>query len=120
MRHDRREISGMRRVLITESDDLVRPLLEHWVLSAGLSVTKVAREADLIILSVPDLREASDLIRSARQASSATVMVISARFRRGEQVAAEVARVLGVKAALAIPFSRDSLIKAVHEAMAER
>src|SRR5215831_8566418 len=86
-------------ILIVESDDLIRELLERWLGEAGYrvvansSAAPAARGApSLIIANVPSPRGASALIRSLQETYTAPIIVVSARFRSGLGASKDAAR----------------------------
>ena len=113
-------------ILIVETDDLIRQLLELWLGEAGYRVDARALHQcisctepvpDLVIVNVSDPREAEPLMRTLQSRHSAPLLVISARFRRGLNRSEEVARRIGACRALPKPFTRDELLAAVTEAI---
>ena len=119
----------MRRdgyILIVESDDLIRELLEGWLREAGYTViagssAATAREdaPRLVIANVSSPRGAGALIRSLQATYPAPILVISARFRRGLGASKVAARQLGVCKVLPKPFARGELLAAVGEALGD-
>lgn len=114
-------------ILIVESDDLIRELLERWLGEAGHRVVAKSspapapREAPLLVIAdVPSPRGASALIRSLQEAYAAPILVVSARFRSGLGASNEAARRLRVRGVLPKPFSRAELLAAVRECLADR
>ena len=109
-------------VVVLEEDPLIRPLLERWLGEAGYRVQAHAEASGarpaLVIADVPDPRSAEALIASLRE-YAAPILVISARFRRGLAGSAEAARRLGVKKVLPKPFTREELLAAVRESVAD-
>lgn len=115
-------------ILIVETDDLIRGLLERWLGEAGYAVVprpsgaavwEDAREEPprLVIANIPSPRGAEALIRSLQAAYPAPILVISARFRRGLEASANAARELGVRKVLPKPFTRRQLLAAVRESL---
>jgi len=111
-------------ILIVETDDLIRELLERWLREAGYGVvagpsgTPAREEAPrLIIANISSPRGAERRIRSLQAAHPAPVLVTSARFRRGLEASTNAARELGVRKVLPKPFTREELLAAVREAL---
>ena len=111
-------------ILIVESDDLIRDLLEAWLGEAGYravaksSAAPALREApSLVIANVPSPRGASALIRSLHEAYAAPILVVSARFRSGLAGSKDAARRLRVRKVLPKPFTRAELLAAVRECL---
>lgn len=114
-------------IVIVETDDLIRELLERWLGEAGYTV--VVGRADgcaredaprLVIANISSPRGAGTLIRSLQVAYPAPILVISARFRRGLGVSTNAARQLGVRKVLPKPFTRQELLAAVRESLESR
>lgn len=117
-------------ILIVETDDLIRQLVERWLSEAGYMVQTGTLKAGnvidvgadltpaLIIVNVPNPRGAETLVRALERAHGAPVLVVSARFRRGLGGSVEAARRLGVRKVLPKPFTREELLAAVEESIA--
>ena len=115
-------------ILVIETDDLVRGLLEQWLGEAGYAVsarslcdlladgmcTDVPR---LLIVDVPCPRSAGAIIVAVKQVYPSPVLVLSGRFRRGLGTSMDAAKRLGVSKVLAKPFTREELLTAVSEAV---
>jgi glycine cleavage system aminomethyltransferase T len=86
----------------------------------SLDELKDGNGIELIIANASSPRAVAPLVRSLRTAHSAPVLLISARFRRGQGESATLAEQLGVHAVLAKPFTRDELLEAVARATADR
>ncbi len=111
-------------ILIVESDDLIRSLLEQWLTDAGYAVRfgeagqrRNASKPDLVIVNVARPRDAERLIGSLQTEYDAPMLIVSARFIRGLGASAELARELGVRKVLPKPFTRQELLAAVWEAI---
>jgi DNA-binding response OmpR family regulator len=109
-------------ILVVETDDLIRGLLERWLGEAGHGVVACAAgepapdgDVRLVIADVANPRRAERLIASLRAAYRAPILVLSARFRRGLGASAAAARQLGVQKVLPKPFTRAELLAAVRE-----
>jgi len=108
-------------ILIVEPDDLMRELLERWLGEAGYQVIP-AKDHDqpfvmpsLVIADLSDPGTAGDMIGSLQAAYRAPILALSARFRRGLGRSSEAAHRLQVGKVLPKPFTRDELLRAVHE-----
>lgn len=116
-------------VLIVETDDLIRDLLERWLTEAGYRVQSgplsaanpldPASAPSLIIVNVPNPRGAEALVRALEGEHRAPVLVVSGRFRRGLGGSVEAARRLGVRKVLPKPFTREELLEAVEASIGE-
>ena len=111
-------------IIIVETDDLIRELLERWLGEAGYAVLAAAPNPDvpqerprLVIVNVSKPRHAGALIRSLQTAYGAPVLAISARFRHGLGASADAARQFGARKVLPKPFTRAELLAAVHESI---
>jgi DNA-binding response OmpR family regulator len=111
-------------IVIVETDDLIRELLERWLGEAGYAVfagaptTPAPQErARLVIVNVSKPRNAGALIRTLESAYAAPVLAVSARFRRGLGASADAARRLGACKVLPKPFTRAELLAAVRESI---
>ena len=115
------------QILIVETDDLIRKLLERWLTEAGYAVGFCSPGAsgadptpDLVIVNVSTPRNAEALIRSLEVKYAAPLLVVSARFRRGLGASVELARRLGVRKVLPKPFTREELLAAVVDSIEGR
>lgn len=113
----------MRRrnyILVVETDDLIRELLERWLGEAGYAVVAAGDQppegsARLVIADVPTPRGAGARIASLQAAYQAPLLILSARFRRSRGASAAAAQQLGVQGVLPKPFTRAELLAAVSE-----
>jgi DNA-binding response OmpR family regulator len=118
-------------VLVLESDDSIRELLERWLGEAGYGV-RVRPEGQLdarapngeapllVIANISTPRRAPDLLEAIRALYAAPILLLSARFRRGLGASREVARRLRVQGVLPKPFARAELLAAVRRSMEGR
>lgn len=111
-------------IVIVETDDLIRALLERWLGEAGYAVIAGGSDAPdlgqpvrLIIVNVSKPRNPGALIRSMQAKYEAPILVISGRFRRGLSGSADAARQLGARKVLPKPFTRAELLAAVRESI---
>jgi DNA-binding response OmpR family regulator len=115
------------RILIIETDELIRELLERWLSEAGYDV--VAQPSSipaniaaprLVIANISRPRDAGALVQSLESAYKAPILLMSGRFRRGLAASKNAARELGVRKVLPKPFTREELLAAVDESLAAR
>ena len=113
-------------ILVVESDDLIRQLLERWLGEAGYAVVAAAsgppaleQAPRLVIANVSSPGNAAELIRSLQARHAAPILVVSARFRRGLGSSVEAAHRLGVCKVLPKPFTREELLAAVGESIGD-
>jgi CheY-like chemotaxis protein len=115
-------------ILVVEPNDLILGLLERWLGEAGYTVAVrtwqslveaagKGEKPDLIIIDVPVPRNADRAIKSVREAHAGPILLLSASFTRGMGAPASVARQLGVRNVLAIPFTRSELLAALRESI---
>lgn len=113
-------------ILVVETDDLIRALLERWLGEAGYSVTAPAQDAParidspcLIIANISEPQQAAVMIRGLKARHKAPILAVSARLRSGSRASADVAGQLGVRYVLPKPFNRKELLAAVRECLAD-
>ena len=112
------------QIVIVESDELIRELLERWLREAGYHPISGAEDhrppavlAQLVIADISDPGSAGATIEALRTAYGAPILVLSARFRRGLGGSREAAQRLQVGKVLPKPFTREELLCAVREAL---
>jgi DNA-binding NtrC family response regulator len=123
--------ASMLTILVFEEDDLIRGLLEEWLVEAGFSVRQAgptrspdpSSERDHVALIIVDICQprygAAEAICKQKLAyPDAPVIAISGRFRSGLAGSTECARELGVRQVLPKPFTREDLLDAVRSAIA--
>jgi DNA-binding response OmpR family regulator len=116
----RKQVDRQLFVLLLEDDIQIRELLERWLAEAGYRVATTAQSPpQLVIIDLPRSRGAQTIIQSVQAVYAAPILVVSGRFRRGLAGSAEAARRLGVKKVLPIPFTREELLVAVTESLAD-
>ena len=110
-------------IVIVEPDDLIRELLERWLGDAGYRVLSKDHgspmvEPQLVIADISDPGSAGATIAALRTAYPAPILALSARFRAAS---ADRARrgCLHVGKVLPKPFTREELLAAVREALAQ-
>jgi DNA-binding response OmpR family regulator len=119
-------VSPQGYIVIVESDDLIRELLERWLGEAGYGVILSAKDPSphmvrpqLVIADVSSPGSAGATIEALRAAYSAPILALSARFRQGLGGSSEAAHRLHVGKVLPKPFTREELLAAVREAVDE-
>jgi DNA-binding response OmpR family regulator len=120
----RKRLNSKGSIVIVESDDLIRQLLERWLGDAGYGVTlpaevhnsaTVAPQLVIADISSPDSAEAT--IKALAAAYSAPILALSARFRQGLGGSEAAAHRLQVCKVLPKPFTREELLDAVGESI---
>jgi len=111
-------------IVIVETDDLIRELLERWLGEAGYGVVLCTRDhvqavvkPQLVIADVSNPGSAGATIGALRAAYSAPILALSALFRRGLGGSEDAARRLDVCKVLPKPFTREELLAAVSESI---
>ena len=117
-------MTGKGYIVVLESDDLIRDLIQRWLAEAGYTVVLARADAPppreapcLVIANVPEPRRSQALIRTLQAAYAAPVLALSARLQRGLASSRNAARSLGVRRVLPKPFSRQELLLAVQESI---
>src|SRR5437763_3196063 len=111
-------------IVVVETDDLIRELLERWLGEAGYGVVLSCRDhgeavvkPQLVIADVSNPGSAGATIGALRAAYSAPILALSALFRRGLGASSEAAQRLQVGRVLPKPFTREELLAAVSAAL---
>lgn len=109
-----------QRVLIIETDDLIRELITRWLTEAGYGVA--ANESmpggfALVIADVPNPAKADAALRALRVRYGAPILAISGLFRREPRASTGTACRLGVAKVLPKPFSCEEFLWAVRECL---
>lgn len=110
-------------IVILEPDELIRGLLERWLRGAGYQTVLAENHAlpmvkpRLVITDISEPSSAGDTIEALRDAYAAPILALSARFRRGLSSSTEPAQRLHVEGVLPKPFTRQQLLRAVHETL---
>jgi DNA-binding response OmpR family regulator len=124
-------VPAPHRVLILESDRLLRDLVVEWLHMAGFetlcasdsaSAARIARAGcELMLADVPaPLKLARDSVAMLADAMPNTpIVAMSADVVASSRTASDaIARELGVAAVLVKPFTRETLLRAVRRARA--
>lgn len=113
------------RISVIEGDDLVRELVRQWLVDAGFVVETYSSPAaigaaDLLVADVASPRAAEPLLlQLLEDGRSVPVLLLSARFRAGQEGSVQLANELGVKGVLPKPFTKRQLLAAVRRALAK-
>jgi DNA-binding response OmpR family regulator len=117
-------VSSRGYIVIVEPDELIRELLERWLIEAGYQVVLADKDHDpaivsprLVITDISDPGSARNTIEALRSAYAAPILALSARFRRGLGSSSEAAQRLHVEKLLPKPFTRQQLLRAVRETL---
>jgi DNA-binding response OmpR family regulator len=115
-------VKNGHRIAVVESNDLVRQLLEKWLVDAGFDVKIVKlpfdpAAFDLVIADLPSPRATGPLVRSLEVDASIPVLLLSGRFRAGQGGSMPLADQLGVRYVLPKPFTRQQLLIGVFECL---
>jgi DNA-binding response OmpR family regulator len=122
--------SARRRVLVLESDRLIRALIVEWLGMAGKEALGVAdlsdartltERCDLVLVDVPaPHRSARRTVMQLAQAMPHTpIIAMSADITACNHAAREaLARELGANAVLVKPFNQQALLSAIHRVRA--
>jgi DNA-binding response OmpR family regulator len=120
----RKRLNSKGSIVIVESDDLIRELLERWLGDAGYGVTLPAKghhpgsvTPQLVIADISSPDSAETTIKALAAAYSAPILALSARFRQGLGGSEAVAHRLHVSKVLPKPFTREELLYAVAESI---
>ncbi len=111
-------------IVVIETDELVRGLLESWLSDAGYTIIigdyeKRVHDDEplLVVANVPSPRPQEPLMRALGRLYAAPILALSARFRRGLSPSIEAARRLGVRKVLPKPFTQEELLVAVRDSL---
>jgi DNA-binding response OmpR family regulator len=118
--------SARRRVLVLESDQLIRALIVEWLRMAGTDALCVAdlddakahaQGCDLVLADVPAPQRAArrTVMQLAQAVPDAPIIAMSADITACSQAARDaLARELGARAVLVKPFNQHALMSAIH------
>lgn len=109
------------RLLIIETDDLIRELLVRWLAEAGHLVASDDSRPEtiaLVIVDIPNPAKPEATLRRVHH--GAPILAISGRFRRGSAASENAARQLGVAKVLSKPFTCEEFLAAVGECLGSR
>ena len=122
--------SARRRVLVIESDRLIRALIVEWLGMAGTDAlcvadlahaTAIAQPCDLVLADVPAPHRAArrTVMQLAQAIPHTPIIAMSADITASGQAAREaLARELGASAVLVKPFNQHALLTAIHSVRA--
>jgi phosphoserine phosphatase RsbU/P len=113
----------MSNILVYEADDLMRALVQEWLLEAGYRVRalpspraqQAAEAADLVIASIRRPKQAgAEVVREIKAMHPDTPLIaLSGQFRSGLSAAGATAHALGAQQVIAKPLSRSDLLGVV-------
>ena len=122
--------SARRRVLVLESDRLIRALIVEWLGMAGndalcvadlAHATALAQPCDLVLADVPAPHRAArrTVMQLAQAIPHTPIIAMSADITASGQAAQDaLARELGASAVLVKPFNQHALLSAIHRVRA--
>jgi DNA-binding response OmpR family regulator len=120
----RQPVNSKGCIVIVESDDLIRDLLQRWLGEAGYRVVVSAKDHSptkvmphLVIADISSPDSAGTAIEALAAAYSAPILALSARFRQGLGGSEAAAHRLQVCKVLPKPFTREDLLDAVNESI---
>lgn len=118
-------VATRRRIALIESDELIRRLALRWLKAAGhaafatnLSQLRVGQDLLMVIADVSSVASAESLVQRVRMVRDVPLLLVSARFHRGQAASQQLSRQLGVAAVLAKPYGSSELVEAVSAALA--
>jgi len=122
--------SARRRVLVLESDYLIRALIVEWLGMAGndarcvadvISAKAAAQGCDVVLADVPAPHRAArrTVMQLAQAIPDTPIIAMSANITACGQAAHDaLARELGASAVLVKPFNQHALLSAIHRVRA--
>ena len=109
-----------KRILVIETDDLIRELLMRWLTEAGHVVAANDLQPNgfaLVIADVPNPARANAALRELGVRHGAPILAMSGRFRRDLAAPTAAAQRLGVAKVLPKPFTCEELLAAVEQCL---
>lgn len=112
-----------RRIAVIDGDDAVRELVRRWLVDAGHAVDTYSSpvpvgDVCLVVADVANPRDAHSLMGELHtSAGGVAVLLLSARFRKGQEGSIQLADELGVNGVLPKPFTKRQLLAAVSQAL---
>jgi AmiR/NasT family two-component response regulator len=118
-----KSVSPKGYIVVIEPDDLIRDLLQRWIIEVGYGVAISTLEGqpgtlrpELVVADISSARSPEATIRALQAAYAAPIIALSARFRRGLGGSVDAAHQLGVRNVLPKPFTRQELLAAIEDA----
>ena len=121
---------NVKEILVVDDDELIRELVAEWLTGVGYRTRTASnaetalqllreRETALIVtdLHMPKLGGAEMVMRLRDEHPDVPLIAMSGHFRSGRHITPEVTLGLGARRALAKPFTRQDLLRAVGEVL---
>lgn len=120
----------VKEILVVDDDELMRELVAEWLTADGyrartandgeMALVLLREHAAALIITdlhMPRLGGAEAVARMRQEHPDVPLIAMSGHFRSGRHVTPEAVLALGARRALAKPFSRQDLMRAVQEVL---